>query len=279
MTCSIASARSSAGRSGPTWFPSSPIVRIARSSAGSSNTISTARPSVTSSTCPGSSPRAMNDMADAQLRNGLVPNIAPEYTVFNGTFRAAAEWGSRLHPRAVAAIPVRRRPATCSAEYYPRMKRYFALPRKPRHERHRVRGPRRLVRPRPQASGPAPRNSPCRRSPPRRSIITTPGFSRRLAALLGQDRTTPRITRPAPNASAPVSTASFISADKGSYASDSQCANAMPLVMGIVEPTNREAVLASLVARRRIARLRHDGGRRRVSVTSCRRWRRAASPT
>lgn len=36
----------------------------------------------------------MRDMAEAQTPDGLVPNIAPEYTVFKGTFRAAAEWGA-----------------------------------------------------------------------------------------------------------------------------------------------------------------------------------------
>lgn len=36
----------------------------------------------------------VNDMADAQTPEGLIPNIAPEYTVFKGTYRAAAEWGA-----------------------------------------------------------------------------------------------------------------------------------------------------------------------------------------
>ncbi|MCA9261696.1 MAG: hypothetical protein KDA61_20905, partial [Planctomycetales bacterium] len=38
--------------------------------------------------------KGMRDMADSQLASGLVPNIAPEYVEFPGTFRAAAEWGS-----------------------------------------------------------------------------------------------------------------------------------------------------------------------------------------
>jgi hypothetical protein len=36
----------------------------------------------------------MNDMTDSQLPNGLVPDIAPEYTVFEGGFRDSPEWGS-----------------------------------------------------------------------------------------------------------------------------------------------------------------------------------------
>jgi alpha-L-rhamnosidase len=34
------------------------------------------------------------DMADAQQPNGLVPDIAPEYVVFDGGFRDSPEWGS-----------------------------------------------------------------------------------------------------------------------------------------------------------------------------------------
>jgi len=39
----------------------------------------------------------------------------------------------------------------------------------------------------------------------------------------------------------------FFHPAKGAYATGSQCANAIPLVMGLVEPTNRAAVLAALV--------------------------------
>lgn len=38
--------------------------------------------------------KVMNDMADSQLDDGLVPAIAPEYTVFKGGFRDSPEWGS-----------------------------------------------------------------------------------------------------------------------------------------------------------------------------------------
>jgi hypothetical protein len=49
--------------------------------------------------------KALNDMADSQLANGLVPTIAPEYTVFTdpdtppggrGVFGDSPEWGSAL---------------------------------------------------------------------------------------------------------------------------------------------------------------------------------------
>ena len=38
--------------------------------------------------------KIVNDMREAQLANGLVPDIAPEYTVFAGGFRDSPEWGS-----------------------------------------------------------------------------------------------------------------------------------------------------------------------------------------
>ncbi len=40
--------------------------------------------------------KIIRDMQDAQLPNGLVPDIAPEYTVFQGGFRDSPEWGSAM---------------------------------------------------------------------------------------------------------------------------------------------------------------------------------------
>ena len=69
--------------------------------------------------------KAMNDMADAQLDNGLVPNIAPEYTQFKGAFRAATEWGS-----AFIIVPWQQYQFDADLdllrEHYAAMKKYFA---------------------------------------------------------------------------------------------------------------------------------------------------------
>ncbi|MFA6172775.1 MAG: family 78 glycoside hydrolase catalytic domain [Kiritimatiellales bacterium] len=40
--------------------------------------------------------KVTRDMADAQQDSGLVPDIAPEYTVFQGGFRDSPEWGSAM---------------------------------------------------------------------------------------------------------------------------------------------------------------------------------------
>ncbi len=40
--------------------------------------------------------KIVEDIAAAQLPGGLVPDIAPEYVVFDGGFRDSPEWGSAL---------------------------------------------------------------------------------------------------------------------------------------------------------------------------------------
>lgn len=40
--------------------------------------------------------KTFDDMADAQLPDGLIPSIAPEYVRFDGGFRDSPEWGSAL---------------------------------------------------------------------------------------------------------------------------------------------------------------------------------------
>ena len=69
--------------------------------------------------------KGMNDMADSQLANGLVPDIAPEYVVFDGGFRDSPEWGS-----AFVIVPWQQYEWTGDTEllrrYYDAMKRYVA---------------------------------------------------------------------------------------------------------------------------------------------------------
>ena len=40
--------------------------------------------------------KIFDDMKEAQLSNGMVPDIAPEFTVFSGGFRDSPEWGSAI---------------------------------------------------------------------------------------------------------------------------------------------------------------------------------------
>ncbi|HTZ20461.1 MAG TPA: family 78 glycoside hydrolase catalytic domain, partial [Opitutaceae bacterium] len=70
--------------------------------------------------------KGMRDMAEAQTDEGLVPNIAPEYTEFKGAFRNAAEWGA-----AFLLVPWQQYEFTGDADLirtnYDAMKRYFAF--------------------------------------------------------------------------------------------------------------------------------------------------------
>lgn len=67
----------------------------------------------------------VRDMAEAQTAEGLIPNIAPEYTVFKGTYRAAAEWGASF-----MLVPWQQYLFTGDdsllREQYPAMARYFS---------------------------------------------------------------------------------------------------------------------------------------------------------
>ena len=69
--------------------------------------------------------KGMSDMADSQLPNGLVPDIAPGYTVFEGGFRDSPEWGS-----AVVLVPWQQDQWTGDLDllrrHYPAMSRYVA---------------------------------------------------------------------------------------------------------------------------------------------------------
>ena len=73
--------------------------------------------------------KSMNDMADAQLDNGLIPNIAPEYFHAgsdwqNNSFRNSPEWGS-----AFIIVPWQQYlfsgDTSLMARYYVKMKRYL----------------------------------------------------------------------------------------------------------------------------------------------------------
>ncbi len=188
--------------------------------------------------------KGMHDMADAQTGEGLVPNIAPEFTQFEGTFRAAAEWGA-----AFIVVPWQQYQFAGDREllrtHYDAMKRYFAY-----------------LETRAEGDiltdglgdwydlGPArPGNAQLTPPPGHRHGLLLPG-----RAALVADRakcSASSTTRGPTQARAEQIRASynrhFFDAEKGSYATGSQCANALPLVMGMVDPAERERVFAALV--------------------------------
>jgi alpha-L-rhamnosidase len=187
--------------------------------------------------------KGMNDMADAQTDDGLVPNVAPEYVQFSGAFRAAAEWSA-----AFIAVPWQQYQFHADADllrqHYPAMKRYFAW-----LEQRAVNdivsdglgdwydlGPQRLSR--------------AELTPP---PVTATAFYfqnaqllANIARVLGQEDEVKIFAAKAEQIRASYHR-EFFNAETGSYATGSQCANALPLVMGIVPPEHRIAVFAALI--------------------------------
>lgn len=188
--------------------------------------------------------KGMNDMADAQLDTGLVPNIAPEYTEFKGAFRNAAEWGA-----AFIVVPWQQYQFCGDLDllrtHYPRMKRYFAFMEGLATNNILSQGLGDWFDLGPKKSG-APQHTP----PP----VTATAFLYHNATLLAE--TAKLLNQPA-DAKHFEQRASeiresynreFFNAETGSYATGSQCANAMPLVFGIVEPQHRSNVLNAIIA-------------------------------
>jgi hypothetical protein len=187
--------------------------------------------------------KGMNDMADAQLPDGLVPNIAPEYTVFTGPFRAAAEWGS-----AFIIVPWQQYHFNGDVDllriYYDRMKRYFAYLEGVAEDDVVSAGLGDWC-----DVGPARSNRAELTPPP---VTATAFYYRdawilsRVAQLLGHEADAVQFSQHAERIRSSYNR-HFFKPEAGSYATGSQCANALPLVFGIVEPQHREAVFASLV--------------------------------
>jgi hypothetical protein len=184
----------------------------------------------------------IRDARDAQTSTGLVPDIAPEFTVFSGAFRDSPEWGSAfvINPWYVYQMYGDRGPLD---EHYANMKRYTSY----------VGG---------KASGnivsyglgdwydvgPAA---------PGNSQLTTAGVTataiylqdlqvmQQAAQLLGNQADATQFQSTLTTTTNAFNTKFLTSA--GAYDRDSQTANAMPLALGLVPTNQQAAVLSSLV--------------------------------
>jgi len=181
--------------------------------------------------------KAMNDMADSQLENGLVPNIAPEYMKCTGAFRDSPEWGSSS-----VLVPWQQYEfdgdLTLLRRYYDMMQRYIAYlgSQAKNHILEQGLGDWYDIAP----NGPgASHNTP-------KALSATAIYYEdvtvmtQVAKLLGRDDDVRRYEelageiRLAFHAKFPELPAS-------------QTGRAMPLVVGLVEPAQRQAVLDALV--------------------------------
>ncbi len=188
--------------------------------------------------------KGMNDMADSQLADGLVPDIAPEYPVFGGPFRDSPEWGS-----AFVIVPWQQYEFTGDTEllrrYYDGMKRYVAYLGTKAKANIVSHGLGDWYDIGPGAPGPS------KLTP---NALTATAFYfydtwilAQAAELLGKADEAEKFTAQA-NSIRVAFNQKFFNAAKGSYATGSQTANAIPLVMNLCEPTNRASVLNAIVA-------------------------------
>lgn len=188
--------------------------------------------------------KTFQDMADAQTPEGLITSIAPEYTVFNDGFRDSPEWGSALVLAAWQHYVFTGDTAPFTL-HYEAMCRYVAY-LGTRTKGHLVsHGLGDWYDIGPKYPGPA------QLTPPR--LSATAIYYEDLIAL---SRIANLLGKPAEAASHAALAAEVKNAfnldlfnpSTGVYATGSQTANSMPLVLGLVDSARAPAVLDAVVA-------------------------------
>jgi alpha-L-rhamnosidase len=188
--------------------------------------------------------KGMRDMADSQLPNGLVPDIAPEYTVFEEGFRDSPEWGS-----AFVIVPWQQYEWTGDLEllrrHYEGMKRYveYLGARASGHIVSHGLGDWYDIGP----------GDPGKAQLTPIALTATAFYYYdtailgRVAALLDKADDARRFAARAEEIRRAFNTKFFDMADRR-YATGSQTANALPLVLGLVDQSNRAATVNAIVA-------------------------------
>ena len=185
-----------------------------------------------------------NDMQDAQLPSGLVPDIAPEYPVFEKGFRDSPEWGSAVVLSTWTAYQFYGEPGLLR-DHYASMQRYVSYLHAQLKSDLLIYGLGDWFDIGPGSPG--------------ESQLTSKGVT--ATAIYFQDLTTMARIATILNHPGDAATylresqsirsafnAQFFHASTNQYDSGSQTANAMPLVVGLVPDGHREAVLNNLVA-------------------------------
>lgn len=187
--------------------------------------------------------KMMNDMADSQLENGLVPDIAPEYVKFGGGFRDSPEWGS-----ACILVPWQQYEFDGDVEllrrHYDVMAQYVAYlgSRATNHIVSHGLGDWYDIGPKPPGVA---QLTPL--------ALTATGFYyydtwvlARTAALLGKADDARKYDALAGQIRDAFNQ-TFFDPVRRQYATGSQCANSIALVMGLVQGSERAAVLDAVV--------------------------------
>lgn len=185
-----------------------------------------------------------DDMADAQLADGMMPDIAPEYTVFEGAFRDSPEWGSAVILSPWYAYQFYGDPAPLRA-HYGSMQRYagYLGGRAKDHMLGYGLGDWYDIGPG------APGESQLTGKQLTATAIDYQDLTAlvRIAEVLGKTADAAEYRAQAAAVKASFN-AHLFHADTNNYDTGSQTANAMPLVVGLVPEERRAAVLANLVA-------------------------------
>ncbi|EHQ24717.1 alpha-L-rhamnosidase [Mucilaginibacter paludis DSM 18603] len=192
--------------------------------------------------------KAMSDMADAQLDNGLVPNIAPEFfhagADINNGFRNSPEWGSSF-----IIVPWQQYlysgDLSLMRDYFPQMKRYVAFLEATSKNNIVYTGLGDWY-----DIGPKPAWG---------SQLTPVSFTAtaiyfydnqimaKMAALLGLKADAEMYMQKAENIRQAFNK-EFYKQASNSYATGSNTTYAMPLYLNIADPGNRDALVKNLVA-------------------------------
>ena len=187
--------------------------------------------------------KAMHDMADAQAKDGLVPNVAPEYVEFEGPFRNAAEWGA-----AFILVPWQQYlftgDDTLLRRHYDAMVRYFGFLESRAKDDILSDGLGDWYDFDLAIKG--------------RANLTPPAFTAtafyhedarvlsKIAGLLGNVEDEQRL-RATSERIRQRFVQEFYRPETGAFSTGSQAANAMALALGLVEPAHRDLVMAALV--------------------------------
>jgi hypothetical protein len=185
-----------------------------------------------------------DDMRDSQLADGLVPDIAPEYTVFVKAFRDSPEWGSAvvLSPWAAYQFYGDKK---ILADHYGSMRRYVAYLHSRAHDHLLTYGLGDWFDIGPGSPGVEQLTS--------MGVTATATYYQdlttmaRIARLLGHSADAAGYEEEGEEVKAAFN-ALFFHPETNEYDTGSQTANAMPLVVGLVPEGHREAVLKNLVA-------------------------------
>jgi alpha-L-rhamnosidase len=187
--------------------------------------------------------KCINDMRLTQTPEGLIPEIAPEFTKFGGGFRDSPEWGSNgiILPWYVYEWYGDKE---VLAESYDMMKRYLAYLQTQADHQILSEGLGDWYDQGPKAPG--------------FSQLTPKGITAtafyyydlnivaKVAAMLGRTKEAATYTKLASQVRSAYNTR-FFNAETKEYGTGSQTANAISVYMGLVEPQNKQAVIDNIV--------------------------------